>query len=541
MKKVHNRTPPVNTFVADSDEEVEKEEPETKKISLFSAFAYRPPEPAAATAAPPTTETKTKTINIETSLPSKSLPSPTPPTPPSIEELSPEQGAAYAKFAKGANLFITGPGGTGKTRLVNHLLNHAKSVAKPVAVCAMTGCAAILLNCGAKTLHSWSGIKLAKGEKSRVIANVVNNKHASATWRRTEILILDEVSMLSRKIFEIIEAIARQTRRSSLPFGGMQVVFTGDFFQLPPVGTEGESDTEQFCFESPLWQTVFPMENHVELTTMFRQSDPTYINILQQVRRGELDDAGINTLREYVDRKLDTETLNGCVPTKLFALRMKTDLVNSQMFAKIDEKEYVCEIIQKRDCKTTIESNKPLDIGLLQRAAKLSEKEIEYELMAMMNSVPSPKLLRLKKGAAVMCTVNLDMDAGICNGSQGVVIDILDARQTEHGLASPIVKFTNGVIRTITPHFWQSEDYPTLAVGQIPLCLAWALTIHKIQGATLTTAEMDLGHSVFEYGQTYVALSRVQSLGGLYLSAFHPQKIRANPKVVAFYATLAKK
>ena len=506
--------------------------PETKTVNLFQSFAYVPP-PVEKTEPTKIVTTKTaSTIEPPQSTNTDLL---------DIRELSVEQRAAYYKFIEGKNLFITGSGGTGKTRLIKHLLNHTQSVSKPTAVCAMTGCAAILLNCGARTLHSWSGIKLAKGDSSKIIANVLRNKKAVSTWRKTKVLILDEVSMLSRKIFELVEAIARQTRGSVAPFGGMQVIFTGDFFQLPPVGTDGEPETEQFCFESPIWKTVFPPDNNLELKTMFRQRDPIYINILQQVRRGQLDEKGCQILLSHVNRPLDEEKLNGCVPTKLFALRMKTDMINTQMFSKINEKEYVFEIIQKKDCRTIIESNKPLDIQSLQKSSKLTDTEIEYEMTALTNNMSSPKLLRLKKGAVVMCTVNLDMESEICNGSQGVVIDIIESHNNEYGIPCPVVKFTNGIIKKIAPHFWQSEDYPTLAVGQIPLCLAWALTIHKIQGATLKMAEMDLGYSVFEYGQTYVALSRIQSLDGLYLSSFHPQKIKANPKVIEFYKQFDKK
>ena len=135
-----------------------------------------------------------------------------------------------------------------------------------------------------------------------------------------------------------------------------------------------------------------------------------------------------------------------------------------------------------------------------------------------------------------MCTVNLDMNNSICNGSQGTVIDI---KETDNGIV-PIVLFANGVIKTIHPHYWQSEDFPSLAIGQFPLCLAWALTIHKIQGATLNMAEIDIGQNIFEYGQTYVALSRIQSLDGLYLSEFKPEKIQANPIVHQFYTNFPK-
>ena len=135
-----------------------------------------------------------------------------------------------------------------------------------------------------------------------------------------------------------------------------------------------------------------------------------------------------------------------------------------------------------------------------------------------------------------MCIVNLDIENGICNGSQGIVIDIIET--TPHPI--PVVKFSNGLIKKMAPHYWQSEEYPTIAIGQFPLCLAWALTIHKIQGATLEMAEMDIGQSIFEYGQTYVALSRIKSLNGLYLSEFHPYKIKANPKVKEYYDQLSR-
>jgi ATP-dependent DNA helicase PIF1 len=308
----------------------------------------------------------------------------------------------------------------------------------------------------------------------------------------------------------------------------MQIIFTGDFYQLPPVGTQGEPETEQFCFESDRWTEVFAPENHVELLTMFRQQDPEYISILQQIRTGTLDEAKRQVLQSYVKREYKEEDHNGCIPTKLFPLRAQADYINNTMFSKIKETEHVFELKQKSDCKIYIDSEKPIPVELLQKCRSLTAAEIEYETKQMVMQSPAPQVLRLKKGASVMSIMNLDMENGVCNGSQGVVVDINPA-------GMPIVKFSNGCIKLITVQWWQSEDIPTIAIGQIPLCLAWAMTIHKIQGATVDMAEMDLGQGVFEYGQTYVALSRIKSLNGLYLSAFHAQRIRANPKVIEFY------
>jgi len=450
------------------------------------------------------------------------------------ESLSLEQLLAYNKFTNGENLFITGPGGTGKTRLIQYFIDYCKLANKNVSVCAMTGCAAILLNCNARTLHSWSGIKLAKGDPNKIIASVISNRNCIKAWKSAKVLIVDEVSMMSKKIFDILEQLGRSTRLSSLPFGGLQVVFTGDFFQLPPVGIDGEPDTEKFCFESILWNSVFKKENHIELKTIFRQNDPIYVEILSQIRKSTLSDKNIDILKTYVNREYDSAKHNDCLPTKIFPVRSKVDYVNNLMFAKIKEKEHVFEFTSKTDCIIYLDSAKAIPSQILQKCRDVSAKFIEYETDTLINSIPSPKVLRLKVGVSVMCTINLDMENGICNGSQGIVINIIE---TDKGVL-PVVKFSNGIIKTISPHYWQSEEFPMIAVSQYPLMLAWAITIHKIQGATLDMAEIDIGQSIFEYGQSYVALSRIKSLEGLYLSEFNPLKIKANPKVIEFYKSL---
>jgi ATP-dependent DNA helicase PIF1 len=449
-------------------------------------------------------------------------------------ELSPEQTYALQQFKAGHNLFITGPGGTGKTRLIGYMLDHAIKNKKECQVCAMTGCATVLLNCGARTLHSWSGIRLANGPKFRIIDKAVKNKKTKQTWRKTDILIVDEVSMMSKKIFEILDEIGRLTRGNNRPFGGIQVILTGDFYQLPPVGSPTEPETEMFCFESPKWLTTFAMENHIELTTIFRQTDPKYKEILLQIRTGTLTPENQEFLKKYVKREYDPSQNNGCVPTKLFPTRMKTDYLNTTMFAKLPANEHTFSSVIKTDCKTFLESGQPLSVEQLIKCSHLTAQEIEYEVQNLITSSNYAESLALKKGTVVMCTVNLDIDKGICNGSQGVITDIIHTDTA----TIPVVKFANGVVKSLLPHYRQSEEYPSIAVGQIPLCLAWALTIHKIQGATLKMAEMDVGTHIFEYGQTYVALSRVESLDGLYLSAFNPLRIRVNERVKAFYSTL---
>jgi ATP-dependent DNA helicase PIF1 len=462
-----------------------------------------------------------------------------------MNDLSHDQRYALNKFKQKYNLFITGPGGTGKTRLIEQFTNYAKSNATPIQVCALTGCASILLShCNARTIHSWSGIRLAKGPSRQIIQNVLKNRQAVSSWKKVKILVIDEVSMLSLKIFELLEELARTIRKDPRPFGGIQVVFTGDFYQLPPVGTAGDPETERFCFESPIWSKIFDQKNHVQLTTIFRQLDPLYRTILLQVRTNTLTEENQEILKAYVKREYDPAKYNGCIPTKLYPTRAKADFLNASMFQKIEEPEHIFECTKKTACRTFLETNAPLSLAQLQKCGELTRQDQEYEIQQLMQNSSIQDTISLKKGAVVMCTVNLDMDQGICNGSQGIILDFCNNNNNDGSLPGspimcPVVKFYNGIIKTIHPHFRQSDDYPSLAVGQIPLSLAWALTIHKIQGATLALADIDVGGQIFEYGQTYVALSRVQSLDGLYLSAFNPQKIRTNPKVQEFYQTIS--
>jgi len=446
--------------------------------------------------------------------------------------LSPEQQFAVDAFNRGENLFITGAGGTGKTRLIKHMLGCGVGggTGSCIQVCAMTGCAAILLDCGARTLHSWSGIKLAKGPPDAIITNALRSKSVVASWRKVKVLIVDEVSMMSRKIFDVCNFIAKRARNCTLPFGGIQVIFTGDFYQLPPVGNFGEPDTEEFCFESDEWFSVFKLENHIQLKTMFRQSDPVYIDILSEIRTGQLSEQNLSTLMERVGRSYNPSENNGCILTKLFPTRVKADFVNQAQYAKIESEEKIMKCVRNKSALAYVENGAIIEPEIVLKCSRLSDAEKDHQLDILITNTNCIETLKLKRGTAVMCTVNIDLESCICNGSQGVIVDFF--------ANDPVVLFSNGIKKTITKHEWQSDEYPVLTIAQYPLCMAWALTIHKIQGATMAMAEMDLGNSVFEYGQTYVALSRIKSLEGLYLSAFKADKIKANPKVSKFYQAI---
>jgi len=172
-------------------------------------------------------------------------------------ELSREQQIAFDKYIGGHNIFITGPGGSGKSALIKMIYKHANSLFKDIHVTALTGCAAVLLNCKAKTLHSWANIGLGNRTIEQLIMKIRKNKFAKALWKGTDILVVDEVSMLSLKMFDMLNAIGKAIRGNFKPFGGIQLIFSGDFYQLPPVGEKEEPDTQRFCFESNDWNSVF--------------------------------------------------------------------------------------------------------------------------------------------------------------------------------------------------------------------------------------------------------------------------------------------
>lgn len=498
--------------------------------------------------------------------------------------LSKEQQHAFELFKAGKNLFVTGPGGTGKTRLIHSFVNYINSGGNVgagvgagaarrggvggkktiIQVCSTTGCSAILLNCNARTIHSWSGIRLAKGTRDQVVDQTLSRKQYLSQWRTTDILVLDECSMMSQKIFEILEELGRRIRRNSLPFGGLQVIFCGDFFQLPPVDSGGDDLDGKFCFESPRWLTVFGWDQHIELKTIFRQKDEIYINILLEIRRGKISEDNIEVLQQYIidcadddddygdkfvesisNLKLDDDDsviASSKVKTKLYATRSKVERINNSMFSKLLSPLNEFELQVFTNCGYILDTVKPITDAVEKRCNKMSDGDKEREINYLRNNIPSAEIVQLKVGAVVMCNYNLDMDSGICNGAQGIIIEFKAGLDdvTRVTYDYPIVKFNNGCVRMIKHHYWQSEEYPCIAVAQLPLCLAWALTIHKIQGATLDCAEIDIGSSIFEYGQIYVALSRIRSLDGLSLLAFQPQKIRANPKVIEFYEEIER-
>ena len=433
-------------------------------------------------------------------------------------ELNSEQAAAFAAVQTGKNLFLTGPAGSGKSFLIRHIVEWCDSNGKNLAVTALTGCAALLLGNKAKTLHSWAGIGLGRGTAEALATSINKSPHSKRRWRRTEILIVDEISMMTPEIFEKLDAIGKRVRNSTKPWGGIQLILCGDYFQLPPVvkGISGESaGPGRFAFESPAWaaSTLTP----VVLNKIERQTDAAFQTLLNECRIGAPSAETIVLLKSRQGLDWKSRDIR---PTLLFSRNADVDTINTKNIAALKRPMFPF------DARTSIVRNPdypdvPVPTG----------EELERIVAKLDNDANYAPHLELCVGAQVMLLVNQDMEAGLVNGSRGVVVGFTPE-------SFPIVQFLRGEPTKIGLHDYESNECPHVIRQQIPLRVAYAVTIHKSQGATLDCALVDIGASTFEYGQAYVALSRVRDLESLYIHNLVPSKIKAHPAVIDFYTHL---
>ncbi len=425
--------------------------------------------------------------------------------------LTEDQEAAFNAIQEGKNTFLTGPAGTGKSYLLYYLLSNIKG--KRIALTAMTGCAALLISTPsykAKTLHSWAGIGLGKESAQELCKKIRASYHSHKRWLCTDILIIDEISMMSSDLLEKLNTIAKTLRKSEKPFGGIQVIFVGDFYQLPPIASGSISSTDSsFAFETSHWDEIIECSAH--LTTISRQKDPQFQCLLNETRTGKLSKKSIELLKSRMI-PYDTGEIK---PTLLFSRRADVERINEQNLATLTAPKVIYEV------KVVYgPEGMPISSSAIEELKKKAEKDAQYSIK-----------LELTVGAQVMLIVNRDIDVGLVNGSRGVVVGF------EGGY--PLVKFRNGSTEKIDRHSWAIDDKEDIYHSQIPLRLAYAVSIHKAQGATLDCALIDIGPSTFEYGQAYVALSRVKSFDSLYIKAFDPKAIKAHPKVAKFYEETA--
>lgn len=404
-----------------------------------------------------------------------------------------EQGQALAILLAGHSALVTGPAGTGKTHLLNNFITQARNRGKKVSVTATTGLAATHL--GGTTLHSWSGLG--------VVDQLANNffDQLSKTRRdlmcRTDILIIDEISMLHDFRLDMVDRVLRRVRSDDRPFGGVQLVMSGDFFQLPPINRPGQRGGG-FVVQSAAWQQLQPTVLY--LKQQYRQRDDALSAILAALRAGDVRRHHVAALLGRTEVTPPTEAI-----TELHTTNLNVDAINDQKLAQL-----------------------PTDQVIHQQTTTGSKGYVE----ALQRSVLAPGQLVLKRGALVMAVKNSPHKL-YANGSTGTVIDFEPT--TEY----PIVEFNDGQQVTMTPETWELRDCERkrASVSQVPLRLAWAITVHKSQGMTLDAARIDL-RKAFVEGMGYVALSRLRDLEHLYLYGINRLALTVSPQALAIDADL---
>lgn len=424
------------------------------------------------------------------------------------------QGEAITILKTGANVFLTGEPGSGKTHTVNKYVAYLHSCGVEPSITASTGIAATHI--GGMTIHSWCGIGVRERLTPYDLDTISGNRKVMDRVGNAKVLIIDEVSMLSPNTLAMADAVCREVKKNDEPFGGLQVVFVGDFFQLPPVLSRSESchtrksfddlptlnfdsgertvmepvSKSGFAFTSSAWQKATPLVCY--LSEQHRQDDPAFLEFLGAVRKGTVAERHKVLLRTRYNKNPQAGV------TQLYSHNANVDHLNTGELSKLpgQPKVFVMEG----------HGHDPL-------------------VQTLKKGCLSPEVLSLKIGARVMFTKN-DPSGSYVNGTTGVVTGL--AKES----GSPIVKVDSGRAITAEPVEWNIQDGGRILarITQVPLRLAWAITIHKSQGMSLDAAHMDLSRT-FEYGQGYVAISRVRTLVGLSLSGLNARALEVHPEI----------
>ncbi len=389
-----------------------------------------------------------------------------------------KQSTALAILDSGASIFLTGPAGSGKTYVLNSFISDARSAGKSVAVTASTGIAATHL--GGTTIHAWSGIGIADSLNDRMLRDM--SKSRQDRIAKADVLVIDEVSMLHDYRLDMIDRVCRHVRADESPFGGLQVVLSGDFFQLPPVNRDDAAISGGFVTGSNAWQDLDPVVCYLE--EQYRQDDDLLLEILTALRSNDLRRRHAEAL---MDRKVDVNLFDDPA-TELYTRNIDVDSVNLAKLMAMEGEVHEYEM-------------------------RHTGRASAYE--SLRKSCLAPEVLQLKEGAYVMFVKNAQ-DRSYANGTLGIVKEF-DA-DTDY----PVVETRDGRLIDVEPDTWEMRDgdKKIASITQLPLRLAWAITIHKSQGMTLDAAHIDLS-TAFVPGMGYVALSRVRSLDTLTLAGIN--------------------
>ena len=403
----------------------------------------------------------------------------------------------------GENVFLTGFAGTGKSYILNKLKEYFK---KKLTITSTTGIAAV--NVKGQTLHSWAGVGLCRNTVYNTVEKIKKRPTQYRQIMNCKILAVDEISMLNIEAFEYINEVLREVRECNDPFGGIQVIFIGDFFQLPPVEKEGE--IRHYCFDSPVWDKL-GLKN-VVLKKNYRQNEENFITALAHMRENCLEVEDIELLKTRCVENEDADILH------IFSTNEEANRYNFAKFNMIDEpvKLFYAEDGVYRGSKLVTEG--------------FTESE-NYILEIFSKNCRAEKEIALKLGARVMLLVNMDFNKGLINGACGVIQGFNQDTIS--------IKFDNGIVSNIPKHkfeYYYNERVVAERM-QYPLKLAYGITIHKSQGMTLDRLVVDCAR-IFERGQSYVAMSRVKTLEGLYLKNFEPEKVLVDNHVAEFYENI---
>jgi len=404
------------------------------------------------------------------------------------------QAEALAILKTGANVYLTGEPGSGKSYTIGTYVAYLREHGIEPAITASTGIAATHIH--GMTIHSWSGIGIKENLSIYDIEALHEKDYIVKRLLKAKVLIIDEISMLSGNTFDMVNAVCKSIRQvPDKPFGGLQVICVGDFFQLPPIIKKNTNSLELFedngfVFSSSAWRELKPLTCY--LTEQHRQSDQEFTKTLGQIRSNRVDEETHGVIRTRIVKEL-TELPDA---TKLYSHNAHVDTVNNREIGKLSGKVKIYTM--RTNGKETLTAS-------------------------LVKSCLSPEKLELKVGAKVMFTKN-NPDKGFVNGTTGTIL--------EFKYDIPRVQLPGGMVIDVEPMDWSVQDQGKIlaSISQIPLRLAWAITIHKSQGMSLDAAIMDLSQ-VFEYGQGYVALSRVRTLNGLHVIGYNDRALQVHPRV----------
>ncbi|OGY31498.1 MAG: hypothetical protein A2805_01570 [Candidatus Andersenbacteria bacterium RIFCSPHIGHO2_01_FULL_46_36] len=399
------------------------------------------------------------------------------------------QEEALTILKTGANVFLTGEPGAGKTHTINQYVRYLREHKIDVAITASTGIAATHI--GGITIHSWSGIGIKNSLSKYDIDAIASREYITKRISRARVLIIDEVSMLASNMIDMVDAVCRAVKDSPEPFGGLQVILVGDFFQLPPVNRTSQATS--FAYDALAWREANPIVCYI--SEQHRQDDTPFLELLSAIRSNSFDAIHI----EHLEKRRTSEHAAPQNIPKLFSHNVDVDRVNTDILNKI-----------------------PGEAKLFTMRAKGAKALVA----SLQKGCLSPERLSLKIGAAVMFTKNNQKEHFV-NGTLGTVqgFSKLDGH--------PIVKTKEGRKIDVEEMDWGVEDNGRVlaSITQLPLRLAWAITVHKSQGISLDSAVVDL-RQVFEFGQGYVALSRVKRLSGLHLLGWNTRAFEVHPGVL---------